>query len=331
MKESERKTWQEFEDLVENIHRKFHPNAKVSRDDHIVGKDSGIRRQIDVAVRYRLGLSDILLVVECKRHGRKIDVPDMESFCTKLKDIGAQMGIMVAEKGFTNGAEKVAARYEIKTFRLRDARRGEWSDNLSFKFFFEVTTFTVYHWSYVNLDGSPLQIPPGEPIRLLDHHTQKEDNLDDVVRSVWKKYGAQENGELNIRFDCYQKHDGANPGKDLYLQMGFRVETKRFARDAYLKLLGLGDADGVVHTDAFRLVTRQDSKPVYYSEPDFWKNLNTRFGCLVKIQSVVVEHEQNEVRGNHDRMLARLPEMEVEIFTYPGNEPISLNLGMKEG
>ena len=41
MTEPNRKTWQELEDAVERIHRKFHKNATVLRDDHVLGKSSG--------------------------------------------------------------------------------------------------------------------------------------------------------------------------------------------------------------------------------------------------------------------------------------------------
>src|SRR5436309_2741660 len=58
--------WKQFEDLVERLHRAFHPNAAITRNDHILGKDSGRSREIDIAIRYKLGATELLLIVDCK-------------------------------------------------------------------------------------------------------------------------------------------------------------------------------------------------------------------------------------------------------------------------
>ena len=65
------KGWQEFENLVTKIHTETAPDAVVQRNHHITGS-SGIKRQIDIAISTKVGLYDILIVIECKRYNRPV-------------------------------------------------------------------------------------------------------------------------------------------------------------------------------------------------------------------------------------------------------------------
>ena len=52
-----------------------------------------------------------------------ISVNLVESFATKLNDIGVKLGYMVTSKGFQKGAIKTAKFYNIKLFKLREMDR----------------------------------------------------------------------------------------------------------------------------------------------------------------------------------------------------------------
>src|SRR4051794_38934892 len=108
MAEEKRTTWQEFEALVERLHRGLHRGAKITRDDRILGVNSRCKRQIDIAIRHKVGPNDILIIVECKRRSRKVDIDGMNAFAAAREDVRAHLGIMVSEKGFTNGARHIA-------------------------------------------------------------------------------------------------------------------------------------------------------------------------------------------------------------------------------
>lgn len=100
-------TWKGFEDAVyEECQRVYHfRDAEISKNTHIVGKFSGVKRQIDVLIK--LMNDDAItskIVVECKHYGKKIDVKIVESFIGCLEDVGADKGIIVSEKGFTKAA-----------------------------------------------------------------------------------------------------------------------------------------------------------------------------------------------------------------------------------
>lgn len=325
-----RKSWKEFEEAVELIYRKFHKNASVKRDDKIMGKVSGQMRQIDVSVKHRLGITDLLLIVECKRHGRKIDVKEMEAFAAKKDDVGANMGIMVAERGFTKGARHLAEAKGIKVYRLRDTRRGDWPEEAVFKFFIEYSTLTLFGFKLIDDRNQSVEFPPGEILHLFDVKSpDKEVTMDDFLRGVWARNGSQE-GEFCYEITSKGRNTPTDPLRDYKMQIGFRVETRRFARDASLQVLGLVGADNVTHTDSFRLVTQPGKNAVYYSTKDFWQKVKADFGMIVKTCNVVLPNEtDNPKRIANRTMLSLLPILHLEVTASTEGTPMKLDFGQK--
>ena len=72
--------WKEFEDLVERLQRSFHPGAVVTRNDHVRGRNSQSLRQIDISIRQKVGIHDILIIIDCKKRSRKIDIGGVSEF-----------------------------------------------------------------------------------------------------------------------------------------------------------------------------------------------------------------------------------------------------------
>lgn len=100
-------TWKDYEEAVyEECQRVYHlRKAEIIKNTHIVGKESGVKRQIDVLIK--LLNDDVVistLIVECKHYGTKINVKIVDSFIGFLEDVGADKGIIVSEKGFSKAA-----------------------------------------------------------------------------------------------------------------------------------------------------------------------------------------------------------------------------------
>lgn len=329
MAETRRRTWQEFEDVIESLHRKLHPRAVVKRNDHLPGRISGASRQIDVSIRYQLGPNELLIIVECKRHGRKIGIEETDAFVAKKNDVGAHLGIIIAERGFTKGARTIADRGGIKPYTLRDTRSEGWPGQIEVKFFVEHSTLRVRGYGFVNEDGSPVKLPPGERIRLFSlEEPQKEKTFDDLVREIWESEGRKD-GDFNFEFN-------AKPGPieastvTYRFRLSFSAETKRFSRDASLELLGLVDAsDGTTHTDAFRIVTQPGKEAQYFSEPQFWKRVKTPFAALITTCDVVLpdESRRGPLIAAQRKIISMLPTMGLEVSVQAGETPISLKLG----
>jgi len=67
-------SWAEYEALAHEIVTELAPFATVTHDDHIVGKESEARRQIDISARWTVGDDENLLIVQVKDCKRKADV-----------------------------------------------------------------------------------------------------------------------------------------------------------------------------------------------------------------------------------------------------------------
>ena len=82
---------------------------------------SGQRYEIDVSFEVRIGVFDIVILVECKRHARSITVQEIADFAFRLRDIGAHKGVMVSSNGFQRGVIKVARAEKIALLMVGDA------------------------------------------------------------------------------------------------------------------------------------------------------------------------------------------------------------------
>jgi hypothetical protein len=91
------------------------PLFEVLHDIKIKGRYSGWPRQIDVAIR-RVGEAHPFLIVEAKRRRRKVTVEYLDAFITKLQDIDAKVGIMVASSDFSEPGKRLAKAFNIELF-----------------------------------------------------------------------------------------------------------------------------------------------------------------------------------------------------------------------
>lgn len=79
------------------------PNAR------LMGRISGRSRQIDVLIDLRHDTNNSRrVIVDAKRHKRKIDVKEVEAFQGLMQDVGATHGYLVCPNGHTKSAEKRA-------------------------------------------------------------------------------------------------------------------------------------------------------------------------------------------------------------------------------
>lgn len=120
------KKWKRFEDLAAHIQKSLAPAAVVQQNIRVRGKASGVDRQIDIAVRTRVGQFDLFVVIDCKDYKATVDVKDVESFAAMLKDVGANKGALIASKGFSEAARNVAKDAGISLYTLVDAESEDW-------------------------------------------------------------------------------------------------------------------------------------------------------------------------------------------------------------
>ena len=79
----------------------------------------------DVTARFRVMGADFLVLVECKRHRRKVERQDVQVLQAKVQSVGANKGMLFSTAGFQDGAVTYARSHGISLVRL-DTARTEW-------------------------------------------------------------------------------------------------------------------------------------------------------------------------------------------------------------
>jgi Restriction endonuclease len=96
--------WQRYELSVREMLKALDPGATVIHNEHITGRLSKARRQIDVLATGKVVGLEIIVAVECKRHQRPANIEVVDQFIGKIIDIGADRGILYSYSGFSNNA-----------------------------------------------------------------------------------------------------------------------------------------------------------------------------------------------------------------------------------
>jgi hypothetical protein len=121
------KSSRELEILVARIQRQLAPKAEVLHDVKLDGRCSGRKRQIDVLVHEKIGQYDIKIVIDCKDYRVPVDVKSVEEFYGLLSDVGAQKGVLVCPRGFTNTAKTRAEGLQIDLYSPVDTDAHKWT------------------------------------------------------------------------------------------------------------------------------------------------------------------------------------------------------------
>lgn len=102
--------WKLYERLVARmLVEQLETDLCVTPNAYIVGRITGVRRQIDVLIETRHDTDNSRrIIVDAKKRSRKIDVKDVESFRGLMEDVGATHGYLVSPAGYTKTAEKRA-------------------------------------------------------------------------------------------------------------------------------------------------------------------------------------------------------------------------------
>jgi hypothetical protein len=178
------KDWQVFEKVAAQFEKTLAPNAKVMHNDKIKGINSKKDRQIDISIRSRIGPHEILIIAECKKYKNKIDLPDVEAFVAKLRDVKASKGVIISNAGFTDGAITLAKNSFIDLCSLFDAENKDWGTKV------EIPTIFDYRSA---LFSARLIIPPSKekhpgvflPTDLLTYILMDEKNNDISLKDLF--------------------------------------------------------------------------------------------------------------------------------------------------
>lgn len=119
--------WRGFEKLAHRILSELNEKADVKHDDHILGYESEIERQIDVSIRANVRGQNILTIVQAKNWATPADINTVGEFSAVVRDVRANRGILVCRSGFTLQAKVYAQNLGIELLNLHDAQSKDWN------------------------------------------------------------------------------------------------------------------------------------------------------------------------------------------------------------
>ena len=99
------KDWEKYEEQIFDKFKELFPDSTIEKNQRRIGKFSGRSRQIDILVTSQSIGREIIIVIDCKKFSKKIDIKTVESFIGFSEDIGAHIGIMITNIGYSKSAE----------------------------------------------------------------------------------------------------------------------------------------------------------------------------------------------------------------------------------
>lgn len=149
--------WLIYQRAVARLQESY-DNCEVKHDFRMIGKRSGVERQIDIWLSAAVGKNHTVTVaVECKCfESSPVGIKDVEAFYGFLDDVGANKGILISNTGFTEGAKKRAdgSTIELETLTLEEAETFDWADYVDSHCQGWNECWGSIHWELEDDDGS---------------------------------------------------------------------------------------------------------------------------------------------------------------------------------
>lgn len=113
--------WREFERLIARIEADAGPHGLiVTSPDRLRCKLTGRMREVDASIRARVGSTEMIVTIECRRRLKTQDVTWIEQLATKKSSIGADRTIAVSVSGFSSEAQIAASHAGISLRKVSD-------------------------------------------------------------------------------------------------------------------------------------------------------------------------------------------------------------------
>lgn len=194
--------WKRFEKLVVNLQKEMSPDAEITLNDKVLGRQTGIKREIDISIRKIVGQFEILIVIDCKDYAKPIDVKKVEEFLGLVNDIGANKGAIVSASGFSKAAKTRAQGAGVDVYSLVDAEDHDWRSYVALPIVcdfrgLEMVRFIIEGPSDILMMAA--QINPN-PLPVYDEANKSLGTALTMLRAMWNKREiSEEPGVRRIR------------------------------------------------------------------------------------------------------------------------------------
>jgi hypothetical protein len=186
--------WKCFEVLVAKLQQEFSPTAKVTLNDKLVGKRSGVTRQIDISVRMMVGQFDILIVIDCKDYSDPVDVKGVEEFLGLVDDVGANKGALVSSCGFTEAAKTRARDAGVDVYRLVDAEDHDWRSYIAIPVICDFRSIGTGRFMIKGSNAILLELAQQDP-KLIPIYDHKQNRIGSPLTLLWAMWNRREISE----------------------------------------------------------------------------------------------------------------------------------------
>jgi len=240
--------WKRFEELVAKIQTDLAGDAVVTTNERIVGKVTGVLRQVDVTIRKNVGQFELLIVLDCKDHADAVDVNDVGQFMELVHDVGAHKAAMVAANGFSEAAGKRAEAAGIELYRVVDTGDHDWRTIIEIPTLIEFTGVTKFSLRFA-VAGTEQISPPTAPdlrtVILFDEDDRPLGTVRDLIGQKWNAGEIpQTPGEyaaIPLATKPVKYHSNGQTCR-AYVTASVKVETRlHFGYWPVARLSGLGD------------------------------------------------------------------------------------------
>ncbi|NDV17684.1 hypothetical protein GO009_16825 [Muricauda sp. TY007] len=105
------KDWEKYEHQIFDKLREEFPDSDIKKDQRIKGIFSERSRQIDILVVSQSIGRELKIIIDCKKFSKNINLKTVESFIGFCEDVGAHIGIMITNVGYSKGAQNRIKKY----------------------------------------------------------------------------------------------------------------------------------------------------------------------------------------------------------------------------
>jgi len=137
------KPGREYEHFIFDKFKVLFANYTLTLNDKIIGKQSGIKREIDISIKGIIQNFDVLFLVQCKDHNRPADINIIGEFSSVIKDLGAQKGYLICKSGFAKTIHQYAKTVGIELITVEDINSEKWTTQIELPINYIYKTFEI--------------------------------------------------------------------------------------------------------------------------------------------------------------------------------------------
>ena len=230
------KKWLVYEKMVDRIYETISPKAKITHDDHILGKNSKTRRQIDVSIRFKEAGIEFLVIVQAKNWITVADVNVVGEFKAVMEDVKATSGVLICKSGFTKAAKEMAINSGISLFSAHDAEEEDWKTVITIPFIWKQVTPNIYVSFKFHLDEGD-KIPTD--IKFYAFSTNEGKNIKSLMSSFiesWNSNSIPKDAKKMCSYQFMKKNLQLNVGRNKWADVNdftcnYEIVEKYYRKD----------------------------------------------------------------------------------------------------